>query len=71
MYNLLHKEQLHVSALFIGHLKVDKRETLESSYTRLVWVVYSGEVRGGVGMSYRMCCVGRVVWYMGSAMFYL
>ena len=24
MYNLLHKDQLHVSALFIGHLQVDK-----------------------------------------------
>jgi len=24
MYNLLHKEQLHVSALFIGHLQVDE-----------------------------------------------
>ena len=24
MYNLLHKEQLQVSALFIGHLQVDK-----------------------------------------------
>jgi len=24
MYNLLHKEQLHVSVLFIGHLQVDK-----------------------------------------------
>jgi len=24
MYNLLHKGQLHVSALFIGHLHVDK-----------------------------------------------
>jgi len=24
MYNLLHKEQLHVSALFIRHLQVDK-----------------------------------------------
>ena len=24
MYNLLHKEQLHVSALLIGHLQVDK-----------------------------------------------
>jgi len=24
MYNLLHKEQLHVSALFIGHFQVDK-----------------------------------------------
>jgi len=24
MYNLLHNEQLHISALFIGHLQVDK-----------------------------------------------
>jgi len=24
MYNVLHKEQLHVSVLFIGHLQVDK-----------------------------------------------
>ena len=24
MYNLLHKDQLHVSALFIAHLQVDK-----------------------------------------------
>ena len=24
MYNLLHKEQLHVSALFVGHSQVDK-----------------------------------------------
>jgi len=24
MYNSLHTEQLHVSALFIGHLQVDK-----------------------------------------------
>jgi len=28
MYNLLHKEQLHVSALFIGHLQVDEWITL-------------------------------------------
>jgi len=45
---------------------------LVSSYTRLVWVVYIGEVRGGVGTRSRMCCVGWVVWvqYMGSAIFY-
>ena len=65
MYNLLHKEQLHVSALFIGHLQVDKWETLVSNYTQLVWVVYSGEVRGGVGTKSRMCCVGWVVWVHG------
>jgi len=71
MYNLLHKEQLHVSALFVGHLQVDKWETLVGSYTRLVWVVYSGVVRGGVGTRSRMCCVGRVVWVRGGcAIFY-
>jgi len=26
MYNLLHKDQLHVSALIIGHLQVDNRK---------------------------------------------
>jgi len=56
MCNLLHKEQLHVSALFIGHLQVDKCETLLSSYTPLVWVVYSGAVRGGVGTRSGMLC---------------
>jgi len=65
MYNLLHKEQLNVSALFIGHFQVDKLETLVSSYTRIVWVVYSGDVRGGVGTRSRMCCVGRVEWVHG------
>jgi len=70
MYNLLYKEQLHVSALFIGHLLLDKRETLVSSYTRFVWVVYSGEVRGGVGTKSRMCCVGRVVWVHGFCYIY-
>jgi len=64
MYNLLHKEQLHVSALFIGHLQVDKWETLVSSYTRLLWVAYRG--RSGVEWVWdRMCSVGRVVWVHG------
>ena len=35
---------------------------LVSSYTRLMWVVYSGEVRGEVGTRSDMCCVGWVVW---------
>ena len=65
MCNLLHKDQLHVSAIFNGHLQVDKRETLVSSYTHLVWVVYSGEVRGGVGTRSGMRCVGWVVWVHG------
>jgi len=40
-------------------------KNLVSSYTRLVWVVYRGEVRGGVGTRSRMCCVGWVVWVHG------
>ena len=66
VYNLLHKEQLHVSALFIGHLQVYKRKNLVSSYTRVMWGVYSGEVRGEVGTRSRMCCVGWVVWVQGG-----
>jgi len=65
IYSLLHREQLRVSALFFGHLQVDNSETLVSSYTRLVWVVYSGVVRSGVGTRSHMCCVGRVVWVHG------
>ena len=29
-----------------------------------MWVVYSGEVRGEVGMRSRMCCVGWVMWVL-------
>ena len=65
VYNLLCKEQLHVSALYIGHHQVEKWKNLLSSYTRLVCVVYSGEVRGGVGTRPGMCCVGWVVWVQG------
>jgi len=46
--------------LAIFRLKNEKN--LVSSYTRLVWVVYSGEVRGEVGARSRMCCVGCVVY---------
>jgi len=40
------------------------KKNLVSSYTRLMWVVYSGEVRDEVGTRSRMCYVGI---YMGSA----
>jgi len=44
---------------------------LVSSYTRLVWVVFSGEVRGEVGTRSCMCCVGWVVWVQGFLIFLL
>jgi len=42
--------------------RLRNEKNLVSSYTRLVWVVYSGEVRGGVGTRSGVCCVGWVVW---------
>jgi len=46
-------------------------KNLVNSYTRVVWVVYSGEVRGGVGTRFRMCCVGWVEWVHGFCYFLL
>ena len=47
---------------------INKKNVL-SSYTRLVWFVYSGEVRGEVVTRSRMCCVGWVVWVHGFCYF--
>ena len=46
-------------------------KNLVNSYTRLVWVVYSGEVRGEFGMRSRMCYVGWVVWVHGFCYYML
>ena len=62
MYYLLHRNQLHVSALFIGRLQDDNEKI--SSYTRFACVVYSGEVKCEVGTRSGMCCVGWVVWVL-------
>jgi len=45
----------------------NEKKNLVSSYTRLMWVVYSGEVRGEVGTRSRMCYVGWVVWVHKSS----
>jgi len=45
---------------------------LVSSYTRLIWVVYSEEVGGEVGTRSRMCHGGWVVWVQGgTVLFYV
>jgi hypothetical protein len=44
---------------------------LVSSYTRLIWAVYRGEVRGEVGMRSRMCYVGCVLWVHGVLLLYV
>jgi len=52
--------------LAIFRLKNEKKN-LVSSYTRLMWVVYRGEVRGEVGTRSRMCYIGWVVWVQGGS----
>jgi len=37
--------------LTLAIFRLRNEKNLVSSYTRLIWVVYSGEVRGEVGMS--------------------
>jgi len=54
--------------LTIFRLKNEKN--LVRRYTRLVWAVYSGDVRGEVGTRCRMCCVGWVVWVHGVLLLY-
>jgi len=49
--------------LAIFRLRNEKK--LVSSYTRLMWAVYSGEVWGEVGTRSCMCYVGWVVWVHG------
>jgi len=41
------------------------KKNLVKSYTRLVCVVYSGEVRGEGGARSRMCYVGWAMWVHG------
>jgi len=42
---------------------------LVSSYTRLIWAVYSGKVGGDVGTRSYMCHRGWVVWVQGVSAF--
>jgi len=48
MYYLLHRNQLHVSALLMAIFRLMMRNII-SGYTRFACVVYSGEVKGEVG----------------------
>jgi len=50
--------------------RLTNEKILVSSYTRLVCVVYSEEVRGEVGTRSGMCCVGWVVWLHGVLLLY-
>ena len=63
MYYLLHRNQLHVSALLMAIFRLMMRNLI-SSYTLLACIVYSGEVKGEVGTRSGMRCVGWVVWVL-------
>ena len=41
------------------------------SYTRHMWAVYSGKVRGEVCTRSRMCCVGWAAWVHGVLLLYV
>ena len=57
--------------LTMAILRLRNEKNLVSSYTRLMWVVYGGEVRGEVGTRSCMCCVGWVVWVHGFCYYML
>ena len=57
--------------LLLAIFRFINEKNIVSSYPRLVWVVYSEEVRGEVSTRSRMCYVGWVVWvHGGSGIFY-
>ena len=61
IYYIRNNYMFRYFSLTIFRLKNEKN--VVSSYTRLVWVVYSGEVRREARSG--MCCVGWVVWVQG------
>jgi hypothetical protein len=66
MYYLLHRNQLHFSAIFMAIFRLTMRNVI-GNYTRFACVVYSVEVKGEVGTRSPMRCVG---WVVGSGTFH-
>ena len=63
IYYLLHKEQLHVSALVNGHLQVVYENTFcEQLYKTYIWATYMWLGGCKVGMGSRTCPKGWMVW---------
>ena len=63
IYNLLHREQLHVSALVNGHLQVVYENTFrEQLYKTYIWATYMGLGAGKVGTRSRIWSEGWMVW---------
>ena len=67
MYYLLHRNQLHVSALYMAIFRLIMRNLI-SSYIRFACVVYSGEEKGEIGTRSR---IRDLVLFGGIYMYYL
>jgi len=64
MYNLLHKELLHVSAFFFGHLQVG----IELNFSKRLYLNYLG-IYKVFRERHLACCVGVVVWVHENSIF--
>jgi len=51
--------------------RLRNEKNLVNSYTRLMWVVYSGGVGGELGTRSRICYVGWVFWLHGFCYYML
>ena len=71
MYIIYYIKNYKFRPFSLAIFRLINEENLVFSYTRLVWVVYSGEVRGEVGTRSGMFCVGWVVWVHGFCYYML
>jgi hypothetical protein len=62
VYYLLHREQLHVSALDNGNLQVVFETFSKQLYKTYIWAIYMGQGGVKVGTRSRICPKGWVVW---------
>ena len=62
VYYLLHREQLHVSALDNGHLQVVYGTLSKQLNETCIWTAYMGQGGGKVGTRSRICHKGWMVW---------
>ena len=71
MYRIYYiKNNYKFRHLTMAIFRLRNGKNLVSSYTRIMWAVYSGEVRGKVGTRSRMCYVGWAVWVHGVLLLY-
>jgi len=65
IYYLLHREQLHVSALGNGHLQVVYKKLSKQLHKTYIWAIYMELGGGKVGTRSRICpkvWMVRVAW---------